>query len=527
MASVSQQTSAAREQMRLLANSVLLSREALIRRFSDAAGSGCRDVARECGYPLNLTATDYLRMYEENGIARRVVGAFADECWSIDPQVYEKEDQDSTPFETAWDELLDTIFPWHYLHRADEMSGVGRFGLLLFGFDDGGNPASPAPNIDPRTGVVTGSRSGTKLLYHRVFDETQVEVSRWQTDKSSPRYGLPDLYRLTLSDLQTAPVGNNPLPSTKLDVHWTRVLHLADNRTTSEVFGTSRIKPVEHRLLDLDKILSGSAEMYWKAAFPGISFEALPEALANSDLLDDDTKKDLKDQTQRYEEGLTRYFALVGMTAKPLAVNLSEPTNFIIQQVQAIAASLAIPYRVFMGSEAAHLASTQDITTWNKRVARRQRLYLNPMVVRPYVQRLIDVGVLPKPEKFFVTWTDLNGLSDKDKADVALKRAQALMAYVAGNVESAVPLREFLTLVMGLSPKEADAVFKAADKLTEEARQTPDPAAQKQAEMDLQKELADKQMKQADKIASKDRAAMKSQAKAKRKPTSPGAAGAA
>lgn len=526
MASDPRQTSAAREQMRLLANSVLLSREALIRRFADAGG-GCRDLARECGYPLNLSAKDYLRMYEEDGIARRVVGAFADECWSIDPQVYEREDPANTPFEDAWDELLDTIFPWHYLHRADEMSGVGRFGVLLFGFDDGGNPLAPAPNIDPRTGQATGTRTGTKLLYHRVFDETQVEVARWQTDKTSPRYGLPDLYRLTVSDLQTAPVGGEPPPNSKLDVHWTRVLHLADNRTTSEVFGTPRIKPVEHRLLDLDKILSGSAEMYWKAAFPGISFEALPEALANSDLLDEDTKKDLKDQTQRYEEGLTRYFALVGMTAKPLAVNLSEPTNFIVQQVQAIAASLAIPYRVFMGSEAAHLASTQDITTWNKRVARRQRLYLNPMVVRPYVQRLIDVGVLPRPKQFFVTWTDLNGLSDKDKADVALKRAQALMAYVSGNVEAAFPLKEFLTLVMGLSPKEADAVFAAADRLTEAARQTPDPAAQKQAEMDMQKELADQQMKQDAKTAAQDRKVMAAKAKATRKPTSPGAAAAA
>lgn len=527
MSSAVQRTTAAREQIKLLANSVLLSREALIRRFSDPS-AGCRDIARECGYPAGpLGAADYLRMYETDGMARRVVGAFPDECWSIDPQVYEREEPENTPFESAWDALLDTVFPWHYLQRADEMSGVGRFGVLLYGFDDGGQPHTPAPNIDPRTGEVKGDRTGTRLLYHRVFDETQAEIARWQTDKTSPRYGLPDMYRLTLSDLQTAPAGGDPPPNTKLDVHWTRVLHLADGRTTSEVFGTPRIRPVEHRLLDVDKILSGSAEMYWKAAFPGISFEALPEALANSDLLDEDTKKDLKDQTQRYEEGLTRYFALVGMTAKPLSVNLSEPTHFLVQQIQAIAASLTIPYRVFIGSEAAHLASTQDITTWNKRVARRQRLYLNPMVVRPYVQRLIDVGVLPKPERFFVTWTDLNGLSDKDKADVALKRSQALMAYVAGNVESAVPLKEFLTLVIGLSPKEADAVFAAADKLRTQDRQTPDPAAQKQAEMDMQKELADKQMEQDRKAAAQDRKVMAAKAKATRKPTSPGAAAAA
>jgi hypothetical protein len=511
--------------LELLANSALMSREALIQKMCDPS---CRDLSKDCGYPLTFSAHDYLLQYQNNGLARRVVGAFADECWSVDPQLYEQEEPEDTPFETAWQELLDSdLAPWHYLHRADEVSGIGRFGVLLFGFDDGLAPNLPVPGIDPKTGKPNGKGGKRELLYQRVFDETQVKIRSWETDLRSPRYGRPVVYQLafmSLTDQQVA-TGNDPPPSRWVDVHWTRVLHLADN--TSEVFGTPRMQPVLKRLLDTDKILSGSAEMYYKGAFPGISFEALPEALVNADLLDDEAEKKFKQELAKYEAGLSRYIALIGMTAKPIAPTLVAPTEFLIQHISQIATALAMPYRVFVGSEAAHLASTQDITTWNKRVARRQRLYLNPMVVRPYVQRLIDVGVLPKPEKFVIAWTDLNGLSDKDKADVALKRSQALMAYVAGNVESVFPAREYLTLVLGLTQKEADAVFRGADKLTPETRQTPDPAAQKQAEMDMQQEMADKQMKQDAKIATQDRAAMKAQAKAKRKPTSPGAAAAA
>lgn len=132
--------------------------------------------------------------------------------------------------------------------------------------------------------------------------------------------------------------------------------------------------------------------------------------------------------------------------------------------------------RIFQGSESGHLASTQDAETWNRRLKRRQEAYINSFVIRPFVERLVAVGVLPKPKKLFINWNDLNAMSDEQKSDIALKKSQALFQYVSGKVETVLPIREFLTIVLGLTPANADMVVKEISKnkklITEKAWDT-------------------------------------------------------
>src|SRR5688572_14451476 len=73
----------------------LLSRAALVRAMTTTD----RDIDKECGYPDIITPDDYWDMYRRNGIARKVVNFFPDECWSLSPEVYETEEQTETPFE--------------------------------------------------------------------------------------------------------------------------------------------------------------------------------------------------------------------------------------------------------------------------------------------------------------------------------------------------------------------------------------------------------------------------------------------
>jgi hypothetical protein len=62
-------------------------------------------------------------------------------------------------------------------------------------------------------------------------------------------------------------------------------------------------------------------------------------------------------------------------------------------QLDYMAIALGVPKRVFMGSEQGELASSQDSKSWGKRVIKRQNEYLTPMLIRPFIDRLIAMGV--------------------------------------------------------------------------------------------------------------------------------------
>ena len=335
-----------------------------------------RDLDHECGYPAVVTVQDYKELYERGDLAANVVDSLPDECFISYPEVYETEGKELTAGERKLEELLDnenTNF-LHYLHRADKASRVGHFGGLLLGLSDVGRRSTSF--ADPVVGLsARGERAAgrpprpTDLLYLRCFDESDVTITEYDSDTWSPRYGRPTMYQVSMSDPNPGGDGGPDEPKVNLDVHWTRFFHVADNRTSSEVKGRPAMKQVYNRLLDLRKILGGSAEMFWKGGFPGFAFETFPE-LAQSAVIN---KAGLKDEMAAYQAGLQRFLSAVGGTWKSLAPQVADPTAHVLQQVLMVAAVLKMPLRVLLGNESGHLASIQDDTTWNRRVAGRWR----------------------------------------------------------------------------------------------------------------------------------------------------------
>ncbi len=422
-----------------------------------------RDIDVECGYPKTITIEQYKYMYEREGMAQRVVDLLPEDSWSMDPHIFEDEEQEETTFEEAWEALQAEKNLYHYLHRIDELSGVGRFGVLLLGLSDGGNLATPVATVDGEGKVIGAENAELKLLYIRAFDESAVIVKTREVDTKNPRYGHPLMYTVTFQES----VGADSTTTTKTqEVHWSRIIHVADNRQMSEVYGTPRMEDVFNRLMDIRKVLSGSGEMFWKGAFPGYAFEVTPETAKDGVELDKDS---LREEMENYQNGLQRYLGVIGVTVKSLAVQVADPKSHLESQIRYIAMAKGVPYRIFLGTEEAKLASTQDVTTWNKRVSRRQDKYLTPMVIRPLVDRLIAVGVLPEPESgaYLVEWPDLNSPTDQDKAEVLAKVTEALAKYVAGGVDQFIPPPEYLRIFMGLNQDEIDAIMEAAEEQAE------------------------------------------------------------
>lgn len=445
-----------------------------------------RDFNKECGYPDFINPRLYRLMYDREGIAKRFNDIYPDECFSVEPEIYETEDdRDMTDLEQGWLDLTtnEQTNPLHYFHRIDVMSGIERYGALLYGLDDGLPLNQPVRGIG-EDGLPDGSSPSHNLLYLRCFDEITAPITKFQTDRNNPRYSQPLEYSMHFSNFGfnqgmggSTAAGSETVQQT---VHWSRVQHVADNRQNSNIFGVPRMQPVYNRLCDVHKILGGSAEMFWKGGFPGFSFELDPALVAAGVTIDTDS---LKQQFYAFSNSLQRYISLVGLNAKSLAPQVADPEGHLNSQLLAIALAGGIPLRIFLGSEQGQLASGQDVRTWNRRLMKRQTTYLTPMLIRPFIDRMIMFGVLAPPAKksyldvirgkkpqtsngmgYKVHWPDVNIPDRNENSQIADRMANTMQKYVTGGVAQAYPLRPWLTMVMGLTPDQADFVIAEAKK---------------------------------------------------------------
>lgn len=443
-----------------LITNLTTSRVEWLRRLMDPR----RDISVECGHPLSISLSDYKDSFDRRDMATRVVSLYPDECWRSDPEVFETDDPEQTAFEKAWSAVQKKQKLYSRMHKIDVLSGIGSFGVLLLGVDDGGKLETAIQGMKT-DGTRRANAADRQLLYTRTFDQSVVRVKDLENNPASPRYGQPLMYELDFTDatggLSIDSSGEKLVTITK-SVHWSRIIHVADNCGNSDIYGEPRMKKVFDRLLDLRKVAGGAGEMFWKGGFPGLSLEAMP---SKDEILEFDEEK-TKEQIEAYMNGLQRYIATVGMQVKSLSAQISDPRPFAEVQVRLIAAALSCPWRILLGVEVGSLASEQDIRAWNGRMQRRREEYLTPYLITPVVNRLIAIGVLPEPKEgedsVMVAWKDLNSPSDQDKATIAEKRTNALLKYVSAGLDRLIPPFHYLTLVVGMTTAEAESVIKAA-----------------------------------------------------------------
>lgn len=450
------------EQQYALITNAMSMRYQLIKSALDTT----RDIDKECGYPDKVDAAACKALYKREGIAKRVVNIMPDESWKYDPEVLESEDvEEETAFEKEWKAMVKKFNLYAILKRADRLSGVGTYGVILLGLSDGKTPDNEVAGV---TYDVEGNLTGfgkAKLLYLRTFDETQVQIAEYDTDPKSFRFGRPLFYNINFTDINDATGTTSPQPAIgQTKIHWHRIVHLADNLESSEVFGVMRMEPVFNRLYDLRKVLSASGEMFWKGGFPGLSFETQPEFAATAELDKDSLRKEMEE----YSMGLQRYIATVGMNVKSLAPQVVDPGPTLLAHIKAICISLGIPYRIFLGSEEAQLAGEQDASAWNERLDERRTKYITPHVLTTFVMALIAVGAI-SPIKdlktgIIVNWKELHNPSAKEKADVAKVLTEAMTNYVQSGGDVLMQPHDFLTRILGFTDEQAESILEKVDE---------------------------------------------------------------
>jgi hypothetical protein len=195
--------------------------------------------------------------------------------------------------------------------------------------------------------------------------------------------------------------------------------------------------------------------MYYQGAFGGIFFETHPQL--GGQVKVDEAK--MRQALANRRLGLQRDVMIPGMHANSLAPQVADPSKHIEVQLDAICIYLACPKRIFMGSERGELSSNQDTRAWYGRVRKRLNRYVTPKILVPFINRLIQVGVLPMPAQYSAHWPDLASTTDLEKADIGLKRTQALVAYVSGSGNGAVGEQDYMVRFLGFTEEEAQQMI--------------------------------------------------------------------
>lgn len=424
-----------------------LVRNTMARMFGQTHG-GVRDTYAAFGYPQILTPEDFFRMYLRNGVASRVIRAYPQATWRDYPLIRDEQGDSSKPqtkgkvnasfskFVKSVEDFFDLHDVMHYLERADRLSSIGRFGILIMGFDDGGDLSTPLP---------PGQH---KLKYLSAYGEPRAGIESYEKDQNSERYALPTMY--TVKPESSLSGSTTTVQPMAFRVHHSRVIHLAEFLDENEVLGTPRLMPVYNHIQDLEKVVGSGAETFWLNARGGMSIQADKDAT-----IDEKVLENMKQQAEEFEHQLRRIIALQGATAQMLTQTVADPKPNVEASLQLIAGGSAIPLRILIGSERGELSSEQDENNWAARIDERQKGYATPKLLNPFVQRMIDTGNIIRPSvSWWVEWPSSASLSPVQEADVKFKKTQALTSYAnAPGASLIVPEQEFRTEFLGLPPE--------------------------------------------------------------------------
>lgn len=404
-----------------------------------------RDLYKALGYPFNLTYADMYGRYRRQDIVKAVVDKPIKATWRKGFTLVETNDDQATVFEDAWKTLDKEFFLAERFARADRLTAFGMYGILLIGFDD-------TVNIeDFNLPVSAGKRS---IRFIRPFGQNSALIQQWVTDTKNERFGQPEFYNITTSEPGT-------IASSNILVHHSRVVHIVEDLLESETEGISRLEAPYNRFMDLEKLIGGSAEMFWRGARPGYHGKVDPEYT-----MTEETKTDLRDQIDEYEHNLRRILVNQGVDLQGLQQQVSDPKSHVDVQIEMISAVTGIPRRVLVGNEAGHLASTQDQEAWYAVIEERREGFAEPRIVRPFVDRCILYGVLPEPKDgdYSIEWPPMFEQSDDAKVSVGAKRASALKDYSSNpNAESIVPPDAFFEFFLGFDQDQIELIKEMVD----------------------------------------------------------------
>lgn len=432
---------------------------------------GDRDIYQALGYKKTLSFPDFYQRYVRQDIANAIINRPVAATWRGELNIIETDSKEETAIEKEWKKLDEELKLKNKFTRVDILTGIGQYGVLLLGLNDVTSVADWAAPVKP------GKR---QLLYVKPLKETSAIIESYQNDSSNKRFGLPETYKVNFSNApDTSTVSATGVNATgaefSLVVHHSRIVHILDQQLESEVFGVPRMEALFNRLMDMEKIMGADAEMFWRGARPGY------QAKVDKDFtMTTAAQEDLKEQIDEYENNLRRMLVNKGITYEELKQAIEDPKSHVEIQLLMISAVTGIPKRILVGSERGELSSGQDKAEMNEFVETRRTEFAIPKIIKPFIERLILYGILPRPkEAFKVDWPELFTLTEKEKAEIGKLKSTAIKDYSQNPIaESILPRLAFYRFILGLTDDQIELVEEQlAAQVLEEPTISPEEQA--------------------------------------------------
>jgi hypothetical protein len=429
------------EVRQLRSNSTSIARQLVQRAkmwLSGVTHDGARDLYAQFGYERFPENRHFVAKYHRQGIAKRIVNAPVLATWT-DPPTVTTSNQN---FMDAWEDLAEETKFWAHLIRLDKLARLGRYAVMVIGYDDGGRLDQPVRKSLER-----------KVLYLQPYHEGAVDIQKYEEDSSNKRYGKPVLYNISPNKFHVdgisvqQPTGASTMVIRKpFLVHHSRLVHVAANLLEDSTFGTSDLECVNNDLDDILKVSGGSAEVFWLTANRGMQVDLDKEIN-----LDPEEADALKQEVDDYQNQLGRIIKTRGVKITNLGSDPPSPKDAYDVLVQQISSATGIPQLVLQGAASGHLSSQQDRASWSERVAEGVTEYAEPVVLRPCIENFVEAGALPQPRDLQIHWPEafkMNPL-ERGQASAQMARSAANLAKshaamqptdAEGNPEAARPL---------------------------------------------------------------------------------------
>lgn len=403
----------------------LLQRMSLTRLLGKMFG-GNRDLYKVFGYEQNITYEKAIARYRRQDIASRIIEAPANALWSNPPKLTTTNED----WNKAWNDIVKNRGLWNAIMRVDKMAGMGDFALLLIGFDASGSLDQP---------VI--AKPNRKVLYLQPYSYAATDIKTLVDKDTNERYLKPELYTIKPSMDPMTKANPQPLTSSlrnikSMDVHYSRILHVAENYMQDEIYGNPRLERVWNLLDDVLKVAGGTAETFWLAGNRGMQVDVDKEM----ELTPDD-EKDLNAEIEEYVHQLRRVIRTRGVKINNLGSDVPDPKNAFDMLLSLISGATGIPKRILLGSEMGQLASGQDRNNWAERIEERRKDFAEPVIIYPLIRTLTQAGVLPEAE-ITIEWPDAFKLTPFERAQTSAQKARS-----AANLAKAIETNDKIITV--------------------------------------------------------------------------------
>lgn len=410
--------------------------------IADVGGLSAENYCTQFGYNKTISLGLLHHLYERGGIATRIISAYPDYCWATPPRV--------TSDETTLDEsrverrlkVLDNRFDvLSQLKLADTYSRVNGWSVIYISII-GDDPREP---LDPNRVYTMAEIGAIETLSYK-----DVSIASYYNDVTDHRYGAPKEYRLRRfsngSSRQTQTFGSNVIYS-HLTIHESRVIRVYNPNFGDKIHGTPMLTPIVNDLYDKTKISSATAvNIFSSKAILHVGTKGFSNLRS--------LKKSITDSIGDLNGSRSRVFT-TNNDARATFLNseVTDPTNILTTIVRWLGASVGIPLKILLAYDDTS-NSTNDVL-WGTQVNSVRRDFCNNMIIKPFLRKLNDMGIL-NSVGFNITWKTNDYIDAMSESEIAKNIAVAISTIANSAGANQFVTRRQVNKILGIEYLETD-----------------------------------------------------------------------